>query len=147
MTAWSAWTNCRCGYTDSKSRTRSVSVSPIGDGKSCPSTSERGTCTMVPCDCSSKPGFYGNRCENKNCVMQQWSSWSGCYDCRPIGSSMKCHTYHPMKHRSRGVLTNKVGNGVECSRKRSETNSCGYTCYLSRMTTRLQGTFYYCKRA
>ena len=142
MTAWSAWTSCRCGYTDPKSRTRSVSVSLIGGGKRCPTTSESGTCTMVPCDCSSKPGYYGNRCENRNCVLHEWSSWSSCYNCR----GYSCRTLNPQKHRSRSIKISKVGNGVECSVTRSETHSCGYTCYLQGRPTRRGDTVYHCRR-
>ena len=30
---------------------------------------------MIPCDCAQKnPGYYGPRCDNRDCVMGSWSA-------------------------------------------------------------------------
>ena len=77
---WSAWsTTCRCGHTDTKTRTRKVRTQPKGIGNQCPTLTETSTCKMVPCNCALKrPGYSGPRCENRDCQLSQWSSWSRC---------------------------------------------------------------------
>ena len=131
MTAWSSWTNCRCGYSDQKNRTRSIKNHKVGEGLPCFNIKETGTCTIVPCDCSVvNPGYYGDRCTNRDCVLSSWSSWEGCTGC-PHGCGQTptmCSTLHPKKHRKRHVTITKVGLGKGCSGKTSETNSCGYRC-------------------
>ena len=125
MTNWNAWTNCPCGTTSAKTRTRSVKIPLAGAGKRCKPTTERGICTKVKCDCSSKPGSYGDRCENRHCVMGSWSSWSTCKACPQCHGN--CPQLNPRKYRRRSVRTQKEGNGRACGRT-TESNYCGYKC-------------------
>ena len=89
MTPWSAWTTrkgasvqCRCGHTDIKYRSRTIQTTSAGEGLQCIATAEAGTCTMTPCNCAIiRRGFYGDRCENRDCVMNQWSYWKNCGSC------------------------------------------------------------------
>ena len=126
---WLAWSTCPCGTTGSKSRNRTVQIRPKGNGKICPSLTDTTRCTLVKCDCSSKPGYYGDRCENRDCVLTEWSSWTGVCHCRnhkcthPAGA---CQTDIPLtKQRRRSVKTDKDGNGRTCSNHRHETAGCG----------------------
>ena len=131
VTSWSAWAGCgRCGYSDPKTRTRRVSAPPIGMGKQCPSLQETGRCTMIPCDCKEKnPGYYGPRCDNRDCELGSWGRWSTCESCnRRCGGRYHCWSFHPYKSRSRKVRITKVGNGRECSDKTTDSESCGYEC-------------------
>ena len=138
MTKWGAWTTqhgkCRCGYADAKHRTRSVRIQPVGKGKKCLSKKETGKCTMVPCDCKKiKPGYYGNRCEKRDCSLSDWTAWNthSCllisgvrcvYEC---GGKQRCT---PMRYRRRSVSVKKVGDGKDCPSSRSESSSCGFSC-------------------
>ena len=117
VTNWASWTACtRCGYTDPKTRTRQVSVQPVGNGYKCPVLKETDNCTMIPCDCREKnPGYYGVRCEDRDCAWGQWSSWSSCRRCGGRCSNYNCSSYYPQKSRSRSKTTSKKGNGRECS--------------------------------
>ena len=129
MTAWTAWTpECRCGYTDPKHRNRTINIQPLGKGKPCPSTRKETTkCTMTPCDCKKiRPGYYGDRCEKRDCQLANWSSWSdtcACPDC-----SWNCKDSFPNKRRSRGVKITKVGGGRSCSGSQKESARCEYWC-------------------
>ena len=128
VTNWSSWAGCtRCGYTDPKNRTRQVSMQPVGNGHKCPPLLETGTCTMIHCDCETKPGYYGVRCENRDCAWGGWSAWSSCESC---GGSCKkpCPTKNPTKSRSRKKSLLKVGNGNDCTGGDWESDSCGYSC-------------------
>ena len=135
MNHLSDWTTCRCGYADRKTRTRSVQTTPVGKGKACPNKNETGTCTMVPCNCAKiKPGYHGNRCEDRHCELHQWSSWGGCDRCQNLGScsinSRAClaKIYYPNRHRSRGVKTTRAGGGRACSSNRRESKKCAHMC-------------------
>ena len=135
MTLWSAWSNCRCGYTDKKNRTRAIKTASAGEGLQCVHTKEDGICTMIPCDCDRiKPGYYGDRCEHRHCEMHQWSYWKGCGGCP--GKRKRCQdgycpakwpTLWPKGYRTRGIKTTKVGKGKECGSQK-ETDYCGYKC-------------------
>ena len=127
MTNWNAWTNCPCGTTHAKTRTRSVKIPLAGAGKRCKPTTERGICTKVKCDCSSKPGSYGDRCENRDCVMGSWSSWSTCKGCPKCDGIYNCPHFNPRKSRSRSVRIQKEGNGRACG-STTDSDSCGYRC-------------------
>ena len=134
VTIWSSWTACtRCGYTDPKTRKREVSVQPVGNGKKCPAAlKETDKCMMIPCDCREKnPGYYGDRCEDRDCVWGQWSSWSSCQSCGGHCDRQSCQVYYPGKSRSRSKTITKEGNGRECSGKNWENDSCGYKCDYS----------------
>ena len=138
VTSWSAWSNCRCGYTDPKSRTRSVSIQPVGGGKACPATTDSSQCTMVPCPCTG--GYFGNRCENRHCVLSDWTVWTT-DNCGLANANFPgwttCHYQCPNKaagctpprYRSRHVTTTKVEVGSECSTDRSQSSGCGFDCF------------------
>ena len=129
MTTWSAWTNCRCGYTDVKTRRRSVTTQPAGKGFKCWHTQETGTCVMTPCHCPTiNPGYYGDRCDKRDCVAHPWSAWTACAPC-PNGytSGTRLPTITPRKYRKRGERIKKDGNGKSCGAL-SQTDVCGYRC-------------------
>ena len=129
MTNWSKWTDCRCGYADKKSRTRSVKTTAVAEGQTCLHTKETGTCTMVPCNCAKiRPGHYGDRCEHRDCKLSQWSSWTKCKGCPGIDCTFTdCPTLHRKKYRKRHVMVSKVGGGKQCGALK-QSNSCGYKC-------------------
>ena len=137
MSPWSSWApSCRCGYTDARSRTRSMLSRPIGNGSLCQSTKETGKCVLTPCDCAkTNPGYYGDRCQDRDCVLDQWSSWTGACDCShslicfEVSGCPKIKT--PTKQRSRGVKITRAGSGKRCIGARSETSNCGFVCILS----------------
>ena len=130
MTEWSSWTDCQCGHSDQKNRTRSIKKHKVGDGQPCHHIKQTGTCTIVPCDCSVvNPGYYGDLCTNRDCVLSSWSAWEGCAGCprRCSQSHFDCPTLHHKKHRTRYVTITKAGFGKGCG-KTSDTDSCGYRC-------------------
>ena len=133
MSPWSSWTpSCRCGYTDARTRTRTILSQPKGNGTRCPPTKETGRCVMTPCNCATtNPGYYGDRCQNRDCVLYQWSSWTDTCKCNDLDG---CDKYSfcpeiktPTKQRSRGVKIYRAGSGKHCG-ARSETSNCGYVC-------------------
>ena len=133
MTNWSAWNNtCPCGHTDPKTRTRSVLHEAQGNGIACPATQETTNCTMVSCNCARDfPGYYGNRCENRDCEWSSWSSWSTCKQCSAVvclDINYICPNFVPQKARNRTKERKMEGNGAPCLGGEEETNSCGYTC-------------------
>ena len=132
MTAWSSWTNCRCGHADQKTRTRSVKEGKVGEGLPCFRTKETGTCTIVPCDCARiNPGYYGDLCQNRDCHLSQWSSFTICpTKCarQRILGKVDRPTRYPRKTRRRSVQIEKAGNGKSCSSRLSDSDSCGYKC-------------------
>ena len=161
MDNWANWSNCRCGHTDRKSRTRRIKTARAGEGLLCMPTTENGTCTMTPCNCPAigKSGYYGDRCEKRDCVLTQWSSWTGsncpgCPDrnrtfkyCYPRSSCPSWSTQTPKRSRSRSIQTSKVGGGRDCGPK-SETSGCGYKCqqYCQRLYQKRPMFWCYYKR-
>ena len=142
MSAWSVWTNCRCGHTDAKTRTRSVTTQAIGQGFPCKHTQETGTCVMTPCHCPTvRPGYYGDRCDNRHCVLHPWSAWSPCA-CPGGVSRSQLASITPKKHRTKAVKLTKVGSGNACG-NRWEENYCGFTC-VQQCTTYFEGDAPYC---
>ena len=127
MTTWSLWTNCRCGHTDAKTRTRAVTTESVGQGFPCKHTQETGTCVMTPCHCPTvRPGYYGDRCENRNCVLKPWSDWSPCA-CPGGTTRNRLPNITPKKQRTRDEQLPKAGSGAECG-PQWEENYCGFTC-------------------
>ena len=132
MEQWSRWsTTCRCGYTGTKTRARTVRTQPKGTGNQCLPLTETGTCQMVPCNCAAlnKADYKGPRCEDRDCKFSQWSSWTTCRDC-PSGTCTQpgCSTLYPSKDRTRTVEAEKKGNGTDCSGPKRETQGCTYVC-------------------
>ena len=135
MTSWSGWNNtCRCGYRDPRTRTRSVLHPAKGNGSSCPPAAETTNCPMVSCNCAKDfPGYYGDRCDNKDCVWSSWSAWSTCKKCGDINCyypAQACPDFEPQKTRSRNKEIPKEGGGQECAGDTTDTNGCGYTCTM-----------------
>ena len=147
MNTWSDWTSCRCGYTDAKTRTRSVKTPTAGEGMPCKDTTEAGICTMKPCDCRTmRPGFKGDRCEDRDCVLGAWTTWSACAHC-PAGDTRgtRLPTITPRKTRSRGVKITKVGKGNNCGSS-TQTDYCGYRCvHVCQDQVSLVGSSTYCR--
>ena len=137
MTPWSAWSTCRCGYTDKKNRTRTIQTPSAGEGLQCPAAKEESICAMTPCNCAvEKPGYRGERCESRDCVLHQWGSWTGsnCDGCPsaeklcvPRNTCPNWSTTWPTRHRSRGAKITKDGYGKDCDTQ-NESSSCGYKC-------------------
>ena len=134
LTEWSQWAKCPCGRRVGTYRLRDIKSQPVGDGRKCGGLMrETKWCKVVKCDC--KPGYYGNQCEKRDCVLHHWSAWSTCescpkYRCDKFGHIFpKCkETKFPKKTRSRGIKITKVGDGIACSSRQSESNYCGYAC-------------------
>ena len=138
MNSWLAWSNCPCGYTIPKSRSRTVRLHPVGNGKKCPTTEDKGTCTMVPCTCADiRPGFYGDRCEKRDCRVGNWSPWNTGHCSIAWGGLLRGNVCNyqcngewgctPQKTRSRNVVIHKVGAGLGCPTL-SQSDSCGFSC-------------------
>ena len=132
MNDWSPWTpDCRCGYADPRTRSRSVRIQRLGKGKKCSNkTTDNSTCLLIPCDCSSKPGYRGIRCETRDCVLGEWGGWSNTCGC-PGGichSDSQCPTFKPKKTRTRDIKTKAEGDGKPCDTKRSDWDYCGHKC-------------------
>ena len=125
---WSAWSPCRCGYEDQKTRERYIVADFSGNGWECPSLKETSLCEMTPCNCSTvNPGFYGPRCEDRDCLLSQWSNWSPCVKPCPSGTCKKSECPTPAvetRTRSRNVLIAKAGNGTECTGETSDETDC-----------------------
>ena len=66
--------------------------------------------------CTCKPGFYGKKCSDKDCVMSAWRWLSKC-QCGP-GKT---------RTRSRSILTHPLGNGKPCGGK-TDTEHCNLKC-------------------
>ena len=138
MSSWSTWSRCRCGYRDDKTRTRTVKTTALGKGKACPSTKDKGKCKMDPCDCSKmRPGYYGDRCDRRDCAWNTWSSWSNTCACPTpkYDDPTICHyrcvkSATPTKTRSRSKKVTRVGKGKGCSGSGTEKSNCGYVCKL-----------------
>ena len=140
MTNWSEWnTTCRCGYSDPKSRTRSILHQPYGNGSSCPPEEETTNCMMEPCNCQrDKPGYHGDRCEDRDCQWSMWSAWSTCMKCSEKycdydqydSDWVECPNFAPRKTRNRTVEFSQEGAGEPCVGSVEENDSCGYKCKL-----------------
>ena len=120
---WAAWSTCKCENSKTKTRTRKVTSTFLGNGKECSVLTETGQCTMVECKClPEKPGFYGPSCENRDCQWGPWSNWVDCPSGCPIQN-------HERARRTRDVRVTKVGNGKDCSGSRTEESPCLYYCF------------------
>ena len=145
LSDWTQWAgHCPCGQdTIKRNRTRSVLTSLLGKGKPCATTRiEESRCALVPCDCDvMNPGYYGVRCDKRDCKLGEWSSWTDtCYCPRETCSitindlitstpSTKCAAFTtPTKQRSRGVSVHKAGSGIECNGTRSDSSDCAFRC-------------------
>ena len=130
MTQWSEWKGCKCGYGGEKTRTRTVHNQSMGKGKACKQTAEKGKCIMTPCDCTKvRPGYYGDRCDQRDCVWHQWSSWSNTCSCPKGYRSCKTRIV-PTKRRSRTEKITKAGQGKSCTGTGTENSNCGFVCIL-----------------
>ena len=131
LNQWGQWTPvCQCGYATQRTRTRSVRIQPQGNGTQCSNDrTEPSTCTLTACDCSSKPGFYGLRCDKRDCVLHEWSGWNTHACTCPSGACTgECPTLKPRKTRSRGIRVHAAGGGNPCSTVRSGWDYCGINC-------------------
>ena len=129
MNEWSSWSNCPCGYTNPKQRTRTIKHPQVGNGRPCPQKQDSGTCALVNCDCSSKPGYKGPRCEDRDCVLGPWSSWSPtCPGCPRGETRYNAPALTHYKRRSKSIQVHRDGNGSHCTGRTSDSTSCGYVC-------------------
>ena len=127
---WSSWSECQCGRrpADSKTRTRSITTTFLGNGRRCPALGENGQCPEQPCDCNRiRPGYHGFACENRDCQLGDWSGWNTCSQRCPSGSCWEEDCRDPpagTRSRHRGVSVSKEGNGRDCSSNRHESVTC-----------------------
>eukprot|EP01128_Nolandella_sp_AFSM9_P002256 TRINITY_DN1263_c0_g1_i2.p1 TRINITY_DN1263_c0_g1~~TRINITY_DN1263_c0_g1_i2.p1 ORF type:complete len:1221 (-),score=195.21 TRINITY_DN1263_c0_g1_i2:230-3892(-) len=100
VSAWSSYGGCSvsCGG-GSQTRTRTVTTAQQADGAACPNLSENRACNTQVCDV--------------DCVVGSWEPFSSC--------TVECGGGE--RTRTRGVVTQPVGNGASCPAL-SETNSC-----------------------
>ena len=139
MGEWSAWSKCPCGVTGRrKSRSRSSKSFAAGYGKRCPTNNvQRAPCEKKPCKC--KKGYYGNVCQDRDCTLTSWTTWSRCTPCPGAckwPSCPKTVPKHEYRSRHRGVKINKAGAG-RCEAERRQSAYCGYckmtsTCSMFR---------------
>ncbi|KAK3103876.1 hypothetical protein FSP39_022583 [Pinctada imbricata] len=121
---WLSWSNCPCGETPQRSRTRQLINNFTGNGKRCPSQTETSTCPLKQCDCSMKPGFYGLKCQNRDCQVSNWGAWN-----------RQCTNYCPQnssngdQNRRRSVNVSKQGSGKACPAT-YENRKCGSFCFI-----------------
>ena len=136
---------CRCGYTDSKARNRTLISDFSGNGKMCPHFKETSQCELTPCNCTS--GYYGTRCDKRDCRLGQWSNWSPCVKPCPGGTCPydSCPT-PPTEYRTRtrSVQIEKVGNGTSCNGHTRETTTCA-RCIKNCTPDPFTGTNHICR--
>eukprot|EP01060_Flectonema_neradi_P009552 TRINITY_DN167_c0_g1_i3.p1 TRINITY_DN167_c0_g1~~TRINITY_DN167_c0_g1_i3.p1 ORF type:complete len:614 (+),score=130.17 TRINITY_DN167_c0_g1_i3:78-1844(+) len=91
VSEWSSWSDCdaTCGG-GSQTRTRTITVDPVGNGAACPDLSETQSCNTDPCPI--------------NCVVSEWGEWGQCSV--PCGGGMQLRT--------RTILVEPDFGGDEC---------------------------------
>ena len=98
--------------TDTCSILAQKNCTPCGcdtQGSTSPKCDASGTCA-----CSYT--FYGKKCSERNCKMNEWSSWSQC----------PCGQHGQQKTRSRTIQTNASGHGKRCPTNNVESAACHY---------------------
>eukprot|EP01004_Peranema_trichophorum_P007321 NODE_60_length_4100_cov_55.328640_g50_i0.p1 GENE.NODE_60_length_4100_cov_55.328640_g50_i0~~NODE_60_length_4100_cov_55.328640_g50_i0.p1 ORF type:complete len:1365 (-),score=567.13 NODE_60_length_4100_cov_55.328640_g50_i0:5-3496(-) len=112
MGDWSSWSECdaTCGG-GKQSRTRTVLVQPVGEGRVCGNTFESANCNTNPCPV--------------NCELTEWASWSKCDQSCGGGKSQ----------RTRGVEVEPANGGDACPSTQQtnvcNTNPCPIDCTVS----------------
>ncbi|PFH35883.1 hypothetical protein BESB_055340 [Besnoitia besnoiti] len=102
VTDWGEWSSCSatCGGGVRK-RGRQVLKPPSNGGRPCPPLTDFDACGLASC--------HGTDCE-----VSEWGAWSSCS--KPCGGGVHVRT--------RGVLTEKRGNGRECPSPLFEREGC-----------------------
>jgi hypothetical protein len=86
----------------------------------CNATSSNGTeCSDIYGQCNCKSGFYGKKCDNRDCVWGRWPAYSSC---------TKGCDYGGTKTRTRPHEVTKQGQGTSCNGSNTETTSCFNRC-------------------
>ena len=86
----------------------------------CNAASSSGTeCSDISGQCNCKSGFYGKKCQNRDCVWGRWPAYSSC---------TKGCDYGGTKTRTRPHKVTKQGQGTSCSGSNTETKSCFNRC-------------------
>jgi len=100
VTEWDAWNPCSrtCG-TGSRSRARTVSTTPLRNGKACPALIESEPCADTACPI--------------DCIVSEWTSWSAC--------STSCGV--ATMSRQRGIDTETLYGGKACPQL-AQTQGC-----------------------
>ena len=96
--------------TDSCTKIESKICAACGcdsQGSKFPKCDELGKCT-----CTHK--FYGKKCSDKDCEMNEWSPWSACL----------CGYHGRHTSRNRTVQADVVGNGKRCPTNNAESATC-----------------------
>ena len=129
--------NCSGGFYLSKGVTVSLTCNTnfylIGNNKvTC--YSHNSTCNACNCysegsatmqcedqtgNCTCREHFYGNKCQNRDCVWSEWTQWSAC--------SMTCDYGGVMTKRRHHAIT-KVGSGIDCIGPPEGTKPCFRGC-------------------
>ena len=76
-------------------------------------------CAQETGKCKCNEHFYGDKCENRDCVWSNWSQWSAC--------SMKCDHGGTTTRRKHYAIT-KRGSGFDCRGQSEENVSCFNGC-------------------
>ena len=107
-------------YTTGAKQTTCVKKSSGCNACNCNAAGSNGMkCADHSGQCSCKPGFYGNKCENRDCVWRGWSPFSSCTKGCDYGGSMT---------RSRSHDVTKQGQGRSCDGSNTETRNCFKGC-------------------
>eukprot|EP01060_Flectonema_neradi_P009550 TRINITY_DN167_c0_g1_i1.p2 TRINITY_DN167_c0_g1~~TRINITY_DN167_c0_g1_i1.p2 ORF type:complete len:582 (+),score=135.94 TRINITY_DN167_c0_g1_i1:1589-3334(+) len=112
VSEWSSWSDCdaTCGG-GSQTRTRTITVDPVGNGAACPDLSETQSCNTDPCPI--------------HCVVSEWSDWGTC--------SVPCGT--GIRARTRTVLVDPQFGGTSCpqliEQEVCNTHVCDVDCQVS----------------
>merc|ERR1711871_579904 len=117
---WSTWSNCSLSCHDGvsggiMSRSRSVTRSPRGDGKSCPDIHQTKNCN---------PG----RCP-VNCVVSHWYEWDTCSAPCGMGTQMRLREVQ-QKRAHGGSICPHLNETRQCIRV-----ACPVNCELSDWST------------
>mmetsp|Transcript_90310 Transcript_90310/g.173121 ORF Transcript_90310/g.173121 Transcript_90310/m.173121 type:complete len:1602 (-) Transcript_90310:132-4937(-) len=116
LTEWHTWTACsaECG-SGHQTRVRRMSPLAKNGGKPCEGTlNQQRECNTLPCT------------DIKDCVMGDWSLWSGCDSNAP-----------EQRYRKRDVREPAHGSGTKCSNVMQQIEGCANTthaCILSDWT-------------
>ena len=107
-------------YTTGAKQTTCVKKSSGCNACNCNAAGSNGMkCADHSGQCSCKPGFYGNKCENRDCVWRGWSGFSSC---------TKGCDYGGFKTRSRSHDVTKQGQGRSCDGSNTDTRNCFNGC-------------------
>ena len=81
-------------------------------------------CAQQTGNCTCKEHFYGNKCDNRDCVWSKWGQWGAC--------NRSCD--HGMKTRQRSHAITERGSGSVCTGPSEQSMPCFNGCCSNQFT-------------